>query len=386
MKILHLIWAFNVGGAESMLVDIMNEQIKNHDVHLMIVNQLESKALVNQIDKNVTVHRIFRKPGSGSIIKMVLCNFKILKLNPDVIHCHNHDLIQFIPLVKKKTRDVYLTVHAIGYSTSNFMKFTRLFAISDAVRKDVFDRSKLNATVVCNGIKVDKVTIKNNYQYEKFKIVQVGRLCSTTKGQDIAINAIAHLVHDKNIKNISIDFIGTGESKNQLRELADKLNVLDYCHFRGLKTREWIYENLCSYDLFVQPSRYEGFGLTITEAMAAKVPVLVSDQGGPMEIIENGKYGHSFRTGDSLDLAEKMAMIHKGYRSKEFHEKISKGYFRVVELYDIKRTAAVYINEYESHSKQPASSKFSMKLNLIQSKHRKVEKWIKKNLDNYNRS
>jgi hypothetical protein len=88
MKILHLIWAFTVGGEESMLVDILNEQSKTEEVHLMIVNQLESSSLVATISKNVKIHRIRRKPRSRNILDLIHCNLKILKLHPDVIHCH----------------------------------------------------------------------------------------------------------------------------------------------------------------------------------------------------------------------------------------------------------------------------------------------------------
>ena len=71
MKIIHLIWAFPVGGAESMLVDILNEQSKTEKIHLMIVNQLESRALVGTISKDVQIHRIYRKPGSKNTLNLL---------------------------------------------------------------------------------------------------------------------------------------------------------------------------------------------------------------------------------------------------------------------------------------------------------------------------
>lgn len=39
MRIVHCIWSFNIGGAESMLVDIVNEQVKNNSVYLIIINE-----------------------------------------------------------------------------------------------------------------------------------------------------------------------------------------------------------------------------------------------------------------------------------------------------------------------------------------------------------
>lgn len=346
MKIIHLIWAFNVGGAESMLVDILNEQSKTEKVHLMIVNQLESRALVDTISKNVKIHRISRKPGSRNILNLLHCNLKILKLRPDVIHCHSHDLIQFIPLARQATRKLFLTIHNTGYKTHNFSKYNRLFSISKAVQKDVYNRAGLMSVTVCNGIKTELIKERADYAYENFRMVQVGRLYHKQKGQDIVMHALAHLVHSKNIKNVSMDFIGSGNSEAYLRDLAKKLKVTDHCNFVGLKQREWIYDHLCKYDLLVQPSRFEGFGLTVAEAMAAKVPVLVSDIEGPMEIIDNGKYGYSFIGENSQDLAQKILSIQEEYGSSDFYDKITNGYVHIVQLYDIKQTASNYLKEY----------------------------------------
>ena len=106
-----------------------------------------------------------------------------------------------------------------------------------------------------------------------------------------------------------------------------------------------IFEHLCEYDLFVQPSINEGFGLTVAEAMAAKVPVLVSENQGPLEIIDNGKYGFSFKNGDSDDCANKiMDIIERGFDETMIEE----GYKRVKTLFSIEQTASIYLQEYAS--------------------------------------
>lgn len=329
-----------------MLVDILNEQSKTEEVHLMIVNHLEYRALVDTISKDVQIHRISRIPGSRNILNLLYCNIKILKLQPDVIHCHNHDLVRFIPLARRATHKLFLTTHTTGISTQNFSKYNRLFSISKAVQKDVYDRSDLMPVTVCNGIKTDLIKEKTAYAFENFRMVQVGRLYHQLKGQDIILHALAHLVHIKNIKNVSMDFIGSGDSEEYLRELAENLKITGYLNFKGLKRREWIYDHLCEYDLLVHPSRHEGFGLTVAEAMAAKVPVLVSDIEGPMEIIDNGKYGYRFVSENSQDLAQHILLIQEEYGSSAFHEKIMSGYDHIQKCYDIKQTASNYLKQY----------------------------------------
>ena len=67
--------------------------------------------------------------------------------------------------------------------------------------------------------------------------------------------------------------------------------------------------HLTDYDLFVQPSRWEGFGLTVAEAMAAGVPVLVSEGQGPAEVTQGSRYGWLFANGDADDLQRQIVFI-----------------------------------------------------------------------------
>lgn len=101
---------------------------------------------------------------------------------------------------------------------------------------------------------------------------------------------------------------------------------------------------LCQYELFVQPSCTEGFGFTVAEAMAAKVPVLVSNQEGPMEIIGNGKYGFCFKTDDVDDC---YLQIEKIMAMENVNDMIAAAYHNVETKYNIKRTAIQYLDYYQ---------------------------------------
>ena len=128
-----------------------------------------------------------------------------------------------------------------------------------------------------------------------------------------------------------------------LKDIANELNISNKVIFEGLKSQEYIYEHLCEYDCFIQPSRCEGFGLTVAEAMAAKVPVLVSDIQGPMEVIGYGKYGMSFKSEDVDDLADKLKIILQGGFD---YSLVDKAYEHVCKEYDVSKTAQKYIDEY----------------------------------------
>lgn len=103
------------------------------------------------------------------------------------------------------------------------------------------------------------------------------------------------------------------------------------------------YDHLCNYDLFVQPSIYEGFGLTVAEAMAARVPVLVSSGQGPEEVIGNGKCGYVFKNGDQTDCAAKIRIFLEGKDDKSL---VESAYERVWKLYNIKVTVQTYLDKY----------------------------------------
>lgn len=111
------------------------------------------------------------------------------------------------------------------------------------------------------------------------------------------------------------------------------------------KNQEWIYHNLCNFDLFIQPSRFEGFGLTVAEAIAAKVTVLVSNIQGPMEIIDDGKYGIIFKSEDEEDCALKLKEFMAQGKDKS---QIESAYMHIVEKYDVSITIKKYLEVYRS--------------------------------------
>ncbi len=135
-------------------------------------------------------------------------------------------------------------------------------------------------------------------------------------------------------------------SRSFLEKLTADLAVSDQVTFTGAKERPYIQEHLSDFDLLVQPSRYEGFGITVIEAMAAGIPVLVSNVDGPMEIIGEGKYGSYFTSGDETDCALKIKEIKEKSIKAEFRKHLEESRVYVNNTFSIKSTSINYCDSY----------------------------------------
>lgn len=346
MRITHVIFSLLTGGAETMLVDLVNQQIKTNPVSLIVINNKVSPTLLSSLDFRVKITQIRRPEGSLKPSYLFKLNYHLWKTRPSVVHCHNHNAVKMLFVSAKYC----LTIHTIGVPVDNFRSYRKLFAISQAVKEDVESRSKFKPVVIENGIEVETIHPKTDYKYDKFRIVQVSRLDHEKKGQDVLLQALAKLIHDHRITNVSVDFIGDHTSrksqptKNYLDSIIQENNLGDYVAFQGGRSREWIYNNLQQYNLLVQPSRFEGFGLTIAEAMAAQLPVLVSKISGPMEVIRNGEYGHFFQSENPDDCAEQISKIMKNYTKEVVSLEKARQY--CFDHYSIEQTAKKYLANY----------------------------------------
>ena len=175
-------------------------------------------------------------------------------------------------------------------------------------------------------------------------IVQVGRLWTKAKGQDILLKALAELKYKRNMNCFKMHFIGVGPSEKELKQLTTQLGLNEVVIFEGQKSQDYLYNNLRDYDLFIQPSKHDGFGLTVAEAMAAKLPIIVSDFPGPLEVVDGGNCGLVFHNGDIYDLANKIESFVNGEYD---YNMIEIAYNRVCELYDVSITAKKYLEEYK---------------------------------------
>lgn len=329
-----------------MLVDIVNVQVEDHDVWLIIGNNDVDVSIMSALDSRA--HGVFlaRPPGSRNPWYALKLLAALWRIRPDVIHVHQES---FIRLKRFMPAPLLLTIHdtRIGFGPA-LAKHDSICCISEAVKNDVMARfPSCYPRVVHNGVKFSSIAVKQRYGETPFRIVQVSRLDHEKKGQDVLIRALQGVNEVMGEGTVTIDFIGEGSSLDYLQKLAIERNVEKYCNFLGPKPRQYIYGNLHTYDLLVQPSRYEGFGLTVVEGIAAGLPVLVSDIEGPMEIIDGGKLGTSFRTDDFTECAAKIIDVIGESRRSDFAKRMNERINYAKSRFDVGLTARNYVNEYQ---------------------------------------
>jgi len=348
MKVIHLIFSLGVGGTETMLVDIANQQCRLASVSVVIINDRVDKELLSTFCSKVKVHTLRRQPGNKFDFLFVLKLWAlILRERPTALHCHNNTIFPLIQFWRKK---IFLTVHATHISMKFLNGFKQVFAISNAVATDIKSRTNIDAKLIYNGIDLKEYSRRKTYslsETDDFKIIQVSRLKHEIKGQDIAIEALGALRRNFPDVRIHLYFVGEGESKDYLKEMAKKQGVEKNVSFIGQVDRKWVQGKLCDFHLLIQPSRYEGFGLTIVEGLAAGLPVIASDVAGPAEIMKKLNVGSLFATGNVSELQSNILDVYNFYLDGK--RPLLDNYFpdsNALNAFDIVNTAESYIRAY----------------------------------------
>lgn len=336
-----------VGGSESLMIDLVNEQSREHDVSLCIVNSPVDDGMLGRVSSRVRVTRIQRVPSSQTYGDFLRLYCRIALFRPAIIHCHHWGLgrtVRFYPCRK------VLTLHDMtrDFGENGLRPYNRIFAISQAVADGIPGPTtgSTGPVVVHNGIHMDSVTQRSDYHFDTFRLVHVSRLVHAIKGQDLVLQALALLTRKHGISNIHVDFIGSGPSREYLEQQAATLGVSSYCTFLGGLTREEIWAGLRNYHALIQPSRCEGFGLTVVEGIAAKIPVIVSDIEGPMEVIGSGDYGYHFRSGDAEACAEAIRSVMETYGGEQEKLRLDAAYAHAKKNFDVRSSAAHYLDQY----------------------------------------
>jgi glycosyltransferase involved in cell wall biosynthesis len=132
----------------------------------------------------------------------------------------------------------------------------------------------------------------------------VGRL-EPTKGLDALLEAAAIL--RRGHPELRVELAGTGSCESRLRSLAERLGLADVVDFLGW--REDVDALHRRWQVLVQPSLHEGFGIAALEAMASGLPVVASATGGLPELVEDERTGFLVPVGDVEALAGRLGRL-----------------------------------------------------------------------------
>jgi len=148
----------------------------------------------------------------------------------------------------------------------------------------------------------------------------VGR-CVAVKDMGTLLRALAKLPQN----SWDLLIVGDGPHRPTLQRIAQKLGIIEQVNFAGIRTNSEVRGILTQTDLLIMPSRGDGWGAVVNEALMCGVPVVCSDHCGAADLICNSDRGEIFRAGDAAQLAAVLAeWISKGrvtpHRREEIRE------------------------------------------------------------------
>ena len=165
----------------------------------------------------------------------------------------------------------------------------------------------------------------------------VGELDDAQKGQKQIIDVAKQLQADA--PDLAFVLVGSGRDEAVLKSAASELTNV---YFAGQVDNVGDY--LAAFDVFLYPSRHEGLGSSMLDALAFGLPVVATIAGGIPEIIENKVNGFLCEVGDTDALTRAMLTL---YRDREIRENISAANMKKATQFSPKNMTRRYIEVYK---------------------------------------
>lgn len=175
-----------------------------------------------------------------------------------------------------------------------YSAFDKVVCVSNEAKKGFIEtlQDTKNLITVYNILPVKRIKelseeVVPDRKKAEFDIVLVGRLSDLAKGQIRLINAVVRL--KERGYDIALTLVGGGVDEQRIKDHVKEKNAEEYVFMVGNQINPYPY--IARSDLLVCASYFEGFNLTVAEALILGVPVLSTDCAGPNEILDHGKYG-----------------------------------------------------------------------------------------------
>jgi glycosyltransferase involved in cell wall biosynthesis len=295
-----------------------------------------------EIYPNMRVHRhatTLKIASANPSIKLI---YNPLKYDLDIIHAHSPIPYSDLPALlyaKRKKIPFLLTYQYDGQETGgSFIRNTGVSIYNKFFINRVLDAAEViiattksyankspflkgyqdKIVIIPNGININEVT--TNYTREESRnilglpvdtkiILFVGSLVPY-KGPDILLKAFK--IVKKEFSNVKLIFAGRGPMFDELRDLANKLELEDVI-FTGFVDEEKKPLYFKSSDIFCLPSTTmaESFGIVNLEAMASGIPIVSSNLGGIPDIVIHGENGLLAKPGDFRSTSDALICLLK---------------------------------------------------------------------------
>ncbi|MEH7444038.1 glycosyltransferase [Bacillus sp. JJ1122] len=343
-KILFMVINMNVGGTEKALLNMIDAMPEDkYDITILMLEEyggflsfIPNRVNVIYLNEYESIKGIINKPPR-EILTSLLLNSKIKKFlillwlyfittikkdrsslfeylirdlsfysdeyDVAVAYAGPMDFISYFILRKVKAKRriqwVHFDITKIGFNTEFASKiypeFDNIYSVSKEANSKLVSNIpslKEKSEVFHNLVSSHKVQEQANDgigftdDFNGIRILSVGRL-SPEKGHDLAIKAMSKLISDG--YNVRWYCIGDGSSKYELNRLIDELNIKQHFILLGAYSNPYTYMSQC--DIYVQPSRYEGYCITLLEAKSLSKPIVATNVNGVKEQIKNGETG-----------------------------------------------------------------------------------------------
>jgi glycosyltransferase involved in cell wall biosynthesis len=339
-KLLFCLQTMVFGGVETELITIMKRFDRTkYDLTVLIFYEQDEKMLKKLPDDvkiiNLNIDKQYYCSNTGALIKarckkghiFAAANIAMKKLfgKPTPLgvslkklptpneeydyaicyHMHSPLVLRYVAekiRAKKKLawihNDFSTTRYAIAQYKKSLLCYNKIIAVSKRLREEFLERNPdfSEKTIVVNNIVDDAAILRKSLKTadlderfqkdEGIKLLTVGRLVEQ-KGFDLAVKACKILV-DKGLP-ITWYAIGYGVEKENIEKLIQELGLEERFILLGRKDNPFPYMALA--DLYVQPSRHEGWGLALQEAKIFQKVIVCTNFAGALEQIENEKNG-----------------------------------------------------------------------------------------------
>jgi glycosyltransferase involved in cell wall biosynthesis len=178
---------------------------------------------------------------------------------------------------------VYTAINA-HWEKKSFHQAKSIVAVSEKIKQELIDIgvSQDCIRVILNGVDLEEFSSglvdrsKFKLPEDKTLVLFVGDIRNPRKNLDTVLYALAQ------VSELHLVVVGAVEG-SPYPQLAEKLELNERVHFLGYRLN--VFDIMKAVDFFVLPSRYEPFGMVVTEAMATGLPVIISATVGAAEIV-----------------------------------------------------------------------------------------------------